>query len=305
MASSLEMYAAIMAYVAVSVGLMTSDYLAIEGGLKAAVVSMFIGAIRCGQGGGYASAISLAVMASVIVVLFYLIGLPGSLASAVSYLLLAVLATAASRVGAGGSLSALLVRGIPTFYAASAYAFLTRPWDSFQNGLKIFFACSILFALLSVLTSLETTRRPLVKGLLYITTKHVKTLRRVSRVFKSFYSRRDLASAIRTLSAIGKVHQLAVSVLASGYRKVVVCVGAISAVSDRVILSVSERILYLTRSLEATSRGLEVSLGAVVSRISHGLEMLQNSLESSLLLLLSAMSVLVLIAVAAYVLLLA
>lgn len=309
-AGLLEIYVATMAYVAVTVGLTTSDYLAVEVGLKAAMVSMFIGAIGYQQDGDNASAISLAIMASVIMVLFYLIGLADGLVSITSYLLLTVLATAASKVSAGGPLNSLLVRGIPTFYSASAYAFLTHPWDSFQEILKIFVACLVIFALLNVITSLVTSRRPLVKDFLYITTRYIKAPRKASGAFKilrtylnAIYSYRD-ATPIRTLSAMGCIHQLTVLTLVSGYHKVIASIRAVSMMSDRVAQSVVARILSLTRLLEDKSRGLEVSLGTIVSRVAHAIELLQNSLESSLLLLLFAMSILVLIAIVAYLLLL-
>lgn len=301
--NSLELYATVVAYLAVTAGLLELDHLAVELGLKGAAASIFAGLLKSERFGRSTVLASAATSASI--ALFYLIGFPNAVVSSSSYILLTVLAVITAKIisGSGEILYSLLSKSVPLFYAATAYAHLSPSLDKSRAGLVLSIACSALFVLLSVLAPRGTLRVGSVKVLSVLAAKYLRGVGFVSSTARIIVWKRVtvtlsglLSIKKKALFAVRKGALRALGVLLSAWR------GATTDL-DRAMLAMGMYTLSLVRGLWGRSRRLETSVGALTHKLSRAVELLQESLESSLLLLLLAMSVFVLISLIVYVLL--
>lgn len=301
--NSLELYATVVAYLAVTVGLLELDYLTVELGLKGAAASIFAGLLKSERFGRSTVLASAATSAGI--TLFYLIGFPNAVVSSSSYILLTVLAVITAKIISGSSeiLYSLLSKSVPLFYAATTYALLSPSLDKSRAGLVLPIVCSALFVLLAVLAPRGTLRVGLLNVLSVLATKYLKGVGSVPSAIRIIVWKRVAATLAGLLSikkkalfVVRKCALKALGVLLPAWR------GATTDL-DRAMLAMGMCALSLVRSLWGRSRRLETSTGALTHKLSRAVELLQESLESSLLLLLFAMSVFVLVSLIVYVLL--
>lgn len=308
----LELYVATLTYAVITIGLINSDYLMVEGGLKVAIVAIFMELLKHHQLGYSTVSIPLVLATPGIIILFYLIEAPSAFTSFISYILLTVLAATISKASSSDVLTATLTRSVPIFYAATAYTLLRQPLGYIQNNLAVATICSSLFTLLTIFVLAGNHSKPLDKSSFTTAVKHLRMLEKPLRVLKTFHIllsaikyriKRSTTLIVETLLSLENLYRSTASITLMGYDKVVTSTETVSVTFDQAMFSISIRILSLVRRLGARSKELEASLEELIHRIAQYVELLQNSLESSLLLLLSAMSILILISVIAYVLL--